>query len=142
MSLTIPKGFTKEYYIVENEGNYVNSNFRGDLYLYITYEPHDTFKRDGSDLYYSLAIKLLDSLLGSTVSIPLLDSEVQIKLPVNCQTGKVLRLLNKGLPKYDSPLKGNLYVQIVLELPANLSDSDKDSLLKIGTNWLTGSLND
>ena len=71
----------------------------GDLYLFISVEPHNIFKRSEENLYYELPISFTDAALGSTVEVPSIDGKkTKIKIPSGTQTGKQFRLKGKGMP--------------------------------------------
>ena len=68
----------------------------GDLYLFISVEPHSIFKRSEENLYYELPISIADAALGTTVEVPSIDGgKTKIKIPSGTQSGKQLRLKDK-----------------------------------------------
>tara|TARA_Y100001970_G_scaffold269573_1_gene362246 strand:+ start:8050 stop:9183 length:1134 start_codon:yes stop_codon:yes gene_type:complete len=101
----------------------------GDLYLFISLEPHSIFKRSEENLYYELPISIADAALGSTVEVPSIDGgKTKIKIPSGTQSGKQLRLRGKGMPILRRNISGDLYIRIVTEVPTSLNKKQKELL--------------
>ena len=101
----------------------------GDLYLFISIDNHDIFKRSEENLYYELPISFSDAALGSTVEVPSIDGgKSKIKIPAGTQHGKQFRLKGKGMPFMRRGDFGDLYVQIKTEVPVYLNKEQKDLL--------------
>ena len=101
----------------------------GDLYLFISVEPHSIFKRSEENLYYELPISITDAALGTTVEVPSIDGgKTKIKIPSGTQSGKQLRLKGKGMPILRRNLSGDLYIRIITEVPTSLSKRQKELL--------------
>ena len=113
-------------------GNKGGSN--GDLYLFISVEPHNIFKRSEENLYYELPISFTDAALGSTVEVPSIDGKkTKIKIPSGTQSGKQLRLKGKGMPVLKRNIYGDLYIRIVTEVPTSLTKRQKELLTEFKT---------
>jgi molecular chaperone DnaJ len=103
----------------------------GDLYVFITVRKHDLFQREEENLYFELPISFSDAALGTSVEIPSIDgSKSNVKIPAGTQNGKQLRLKDKGMPTLRGSEFGDLYLQIKVETPINLSKEQKDLLEK------------
>ena len=101
----------------------------GDLYLFISVEPHDIFKRSEENLFYELPISFTDAALGATVEVPSIDGgKTKIKIPSGTQSGKQLRLRGKGMPVLKRNLFGDLYIRVVTEVPTSLTKRQKEIL--------------
>ena len=101
------------------------------MYLFISVEPHNIFKRSEENLYYELPISFTDAALGATVEVPSIDGgKTKIKIPSGTQSGKQFRLRGKGMPLMRSGGVGDLYVQVNTEVPINLNKEQKDLLEK------------
>ena len=101
----------------------------GDLYLFISVEPHDIFKRSEENLFYELPVSFTDAALGATVEVPSIDGgKTKIKIPSGTQSGKQLRLRGKGMPVLKRNLFGDLYIRIVTEVPSSLTRRQKELL--------------
>ena len=101
----------------------------GDLYLFVSVEPHNIFKRSEENLYYELPISIADAALGTTVEVPSIDGgKTKIKITSGTQSGKQLRLRGKGMPILRRNISGDLYIRIVTEVPTSLSKRQKELL--------------
>jgi molecular chaperone DnaJ len=106
----------------------------GDLYLFISVEPHSIFKRSEENLYYELPISIADAALGATVEVPSIDGgRTRIKIPSGTQSGKQLRLKGKGMPILRRNITGDLYIRIITEVPTSLTKKQKELLVEFKT---------
>ncbi len=93
----------------------------GDLLVQIEEIPHEELQRDGQNLHYELYISLPDAVLGTRTEVPTVSGKARIKLDPGTQSGKILRLRNKGLPSVDSYGNGDLMVHVNVWTPKDLS---------------------
>jgi len=100
----------------------------GDLLIVIEEEPHPELLRDENDLIYSLVLSVPQAILGDSVEVPTLDGKAKVKIDAGTQSGKVLRLRNKGLPSLNRYGTGDLLVKINVYIPEKLSASEKDKI--------------
>jgi molecular chaperone DnaJ len=101
----------------------------GDLYIFLSVRPHDLFERDGHDLHARVPVSLATAALGGEIQVPTLDgASAKIKLPEGTQTGRQFRLRGKGMPVLRSPAFGDLFIEVFVETPVNLSRKQKDLL--------------
>jgi molecular chaperone DnaJ len=101
----------------------------GDLYLFISINNHNIFKRSEENLYYELPITFSDASLGTTVEVPSIDGgKSKIKIPPGTQHGKQLRLKGKGMPVLRRNIFGDLYIRIVTLVPTTLSKRQREIL--------------
>jgi molecular chaperone DnaJ len=104
---------------------------QGDLYVYISLKKHPIFKRSEENLYFELPISFADAALGTTIEVPTIDgSKSKVKIPSGTQSGKQLRLKDKGMPQLRGNGFGDLYLQIKVEVPINLNREQKILLEK------------
>ena len=104
---------------------------QGDLYVYISLKKHPIFKRSEENLYFELPISFAPAALGTTIEVPTIDgSKSKVKIPSGTQSGKQLRLKDKGMPQLRGNGFGDLYLQIKVEVPVNLSREQKILLEK------------
>lgn len=92
----------------------------GDLLVQIEEIEHEDLKRDGQNLHYDLYISLPDAVLGTKVDVPTVGGKARIKLDAGTQSGKILRLRNKGLPSVDSYGTGDLLVHVNVWTPKSI----------------------
>ena len=101
----------------------------GDLYIFLSIEPHAFFQRDGADLHCRVPISLVTASLGGTFEVPTIDgSKTRVKIPEGTQSGRRFRLQSKGMPVLRAKQTGDMYVQVVVETPQNLSKRQKELL--------------
>jgi curved DNA-binding protein len=93
-----------------------------DVYVRVKVEPNATFSRKGSDLHREVQITLREALLGGQVQVRTLTGRVALTIPPGTQNGRTFRLKEKGLPKFRSEDRGNLYVKVRVVLPSELSE--------------------
>ena len=101
----------------------------GDLYIFLSIKPHEFFQRDGSDLYCKVPISMATAVLGGQFEVATLDgTQTRVKVPEGTQNGKQFRLKGKGMPVLRQQMTGDLYIQIAIETPQNLSKRQRELL--------------
>jgi molecular chaperone DnaJ len=105
---------------------------RGDLYIVISIRAHDFFERDGHDLHCVVPISFAQAALGAEIPIPAVDGEVVLKIPEGTQSGKELRIRGKGVPYLNDHGRGDLVVQVVVQVPRKLSKAQRDQIKQFG----------
>ncbi|MFA6118399.1 MAG: molecular chaperone DnaJ [Parachlamydiales bacterium] len=101
----------------------------GDLYVYISVSPSDTFSRDGDDVLIDIPLTFTEATLGCKKDIPTpLAKTYKINIPEGTQNGKTFRISNLGFPNVHGSGKGDLLVNIQVETPVNLSVKQKSLL--------------
>jgi molecular chaperone DnaJ len=101
----------------------------GDLYIEISEIPHETFTREGADLHCTIAVPMTSAALGSDLVLSTLDGEEKIEVRPGTQSGTVLHLRGKGVPKLRSTTRGDLYVHVEVRTPTRL-DEEQEQLLR------------
>lgn len=99
---------------------------KGDLYLHFRVQPHEYFKRRGNDIYLQLPITFSQAALGTTIEIPTIYGNVDLKIPAGIQTNTSLRMRDKGINQPQTGRKGSQYVVVNVETPKNLTKEQKD----------------
>ncbi|WP_127520595.1 molecular chaperone DnaJ [Mesorhizobium sp. Z1-4] len=101
----------------------------GDLYIFLSVKPHEFFQRDGSDLYCKVPISMTTAALGGAFEVTTLDgTQTRVKVPEGSQNGRQFRLKGKGMPILRQPQVGDLYIQVSVETPQNLSKRQRELL--------------
>jgi molecular chaperone DnaJ len=93
----------------------------GDLFVIVCTTGDPRFERRDCDLYRIEAVDLVDAVLGATIEVPGLDELASVKLPAGTQSDSLLRLRGKGLPRFGDGSRGDLYIQVKVRIPENLS---------------------
>ncbi len=107
-----------------------NGGPAGDLYVEIRVRPHKIFERAGANLNCEVPVSFTTATLGGEVELPTLDGHVSLKVPGGTQSGKVFRLRGKGVRTVRDPRTGDLFATVVVETPVNLSDEQRELLLR------------
>jgi molecular chaperone DnaJ len=97
----------------------------GDLYVVLSIKPHPFFVREGGDLHCEVPVRFVQAALGSEIEVPSLEGKVKMRIPEGTQSGRVFRLRGKGLPAMGSSLRGDQLVQIFVEVPSKLTESQR-----------------
>ncbi len=101
----------------------------GDLYVYITVEPHELFERQGNDILVDLPITISEAALGCKKEIPTFrDAAAKISIPEGTQSGKLFRVKGEGFPSLQGGGKGDMIVKVSVETPMNLTSRQKELL--------------
>jgi len=101
----------------------------GDLYIFLEVAPHEFFQRDGADLHCRVPVSMVSAALGGEFEVPAIDgSKVRVNVPAGTQTGRRFRLSGKGMPVLRSKQTGDMYVQVVVETPQNLTKRQRELL--------------
>jgi len=101
----------------------------GDLYIFLSIAPHDFFQREGADLYCRVPISMARAALGGNIEVPTIEGEkAKVKIPEATQTGRQFRLRGKGMPVMRSTQKGDMFIQVVVETPRNLTRRQRELL--------------
>ncbi len=105
----------------------------GDLYVVIRIEPHPVFVRQGDDLVCKVEVPYPIVVLGGEIEVPTIDgSKIQMTVPPGTQPNKVFRLKNKGMPDLHTGRRGDLYVEIIIQVPTKLNERQKNALRDYG----------
>jgi len=94
---------------------------RGDCYCFITVREHPLFQRNGVDLICQVPITYPQAALGAKVNVPTLDGQEDLEIPAGTQSGDVFRIRGKGMPELQSRRRGDLIVQVYVEVPKRLA---------------------
>jgi molecular chaperone DnaJ len=90
----------------------------GDLYIVMKVGPHPFFERRGDDLYTVVPVTVTEASLGSKVEVPTIDGRAQVRIPPATNSGKKLRLREKGAPSIRQPGKrGDQIVEVQIVVP-------------------------
>jgi molecular chaperone DnaJ len=131
LSVNIPQGVEDGTRIrLAGEGE---AGFRGgpsgDLYIFLSLSAHPFFQRDGADLYCRVPISMVTAALGGEFEVPTVDKgKTKVKIPGGTQSGRRFRIASKGMPVLRSRQTGDMYVQVVVETPQNLTKKQQELL--------------
>jgi len=101
----------------------------GDLYIFVTVAPHRLFRRDGPNIFCRVPIPMTTAALGGQVEVPTIEGRrLRIAVPNGTQTGKQIRLKGKGMTELHGQARGDMFVEIVVETPVNLTKRQQELL--------------
>ncbi|KLN60916.1 molecular chaperone DnaJ [Kiloniella spongiae] len=101
----------------------------GDLYIFLSIEPHRIFQREGADIYCRVPISMTQAALGGSVEVPTIDGgRAKVSIPDGTQSRQQFRLRNKGMSVLRSSSRGDMYVEVTVETPVNLTKRQKELL--------------
>jgi molecular chaperone DnaJ len=89
----------------------------GDLYLTVEVKPHAFFERRGNDLYTKIPVTVSEATLGAKIEVPTIDGRSLVRIPPGTNSGKTLRLKEKGVPSARNGERGDQYVEIQVVVP-------------------------
>jgi molecular chaperone DnaJ len=101
----------------------------GDLYIFIEVAPHDIFQREGTNLFCRVPVSMTTAALGGDIEVPTIDGgRSRVKVPSGSQSGRQMRLRSKGMPAVRSSQVGDMFIELAVETPVNLTSRQKDLL--------------
>src|ERR1700753_959344 len=101
----------------------------GDLYIFLSVTAHEFFQREGADLYCRVPISMVTAALGGDFEVPTIDKgKAKVKIPNGTQSGRRFRIASKGMPVLRSRQTGDMYVQVTVETPQNLTKKQQELL--------------
>ncbi|MCE9508610.1 MAG: molecular chaperone DnaJ [Alphaproteobacteria bacterium] len=107
----------------------VRSGPPGDLYVFLTIKPHRFFQREGANLHCHVPVPMHTVALGGTIEVPTIDGKrMTVTIPAGTQTGQQFRLKGKGMTVLRSPNRGDMFVEVAVETPVNLTKKQKELL--------------
>ncbi len=101
----------------------------GDLYIFIEVADHPLFQREGNHLYVRVPVTMTSAALGGDIEVPTIDGgRSRVKVPAGSQSGKQMRLRNKGMPALRGGGQGDMYIEMAVETPVNLTAQQRELL--------------
>ena len=112
-----------------------NGGPTGDLKVVVDIKPHPYFKRDGYNVWYEKHVSMVQAALGDELTVPTLDGNVKYNMPAGTQPNDVFKLKGKGIQRLNSVGRGDQLVRIIVDIPKNLSDEQKQLLMQFDKNY-------
>ncbi len=113
----------------------------GDLYVELSVEPHDTFKRNGDDLEMVIKLPMTAAALGTEVTLPTLEAErddldaeagtVRLSIPSGTQSGTRIPIAGRGVPRLRGAGRGDLGVTLLVQTPGRLDEHQRNLLRQL-----------
>ncbi|MGD9861976.1 MAG: molecular chaperone DnaJ [Pseudodonghicola sp.] len=101
----------------------------GDLYIFVEVAPHKLFERDGVNLYCRVPVSMSKAALGGAIEVPTIDGgRGRVQIPAGSQSGRQMRLRGKGMPALRGGGTGDMFIELAVETPVNLTSRQKELL--------------
>lgn len=101
----------------------------GDLYVQLSVAPDPRFSRHGADLVHRVSIGLAEATLGKEIEVPTVSGEtIPIDVPAATQSGTVFKLARHGMPRLHRRGRGDLLVEVVVDVPERLEPDAEEAL--------------
>jgi molecular chaperone DnaJ len=105
----------------------------GDLYLRVVVKPHEFFERRGDDLYTKIPVTVSEATLGAKIEVPTIDGRSLVRIPPGTNSGKTLRLKEKGVPSARNGARGDQYVEIQVVVPPPTDERVRNLMKELET---------
>lgn len=114
----------------------INGGERGDLLVEVAVSSHPIFQREGVDIYSSAPLSFTTAALGGDVRISTVDGDVLYTVKPGTQTDTKVRLRGKGVPSLrNKQVRGDHYVNLVVQVPTKLTSEQKELLQKLDVSF-------
>ena len=138
LTVTIPRGI-KDDQKLRLKGKGMpgqNGGAPGDLYIILHVSDHDTFEREGDDIYLEQEVPFTTAVLGGKIQVPGIEKSINVIVPPGTKDSTILRLKNKGFYKLNSDERGNQLVKITIKIPNKLNRKQKELIEKLKVEGL------
>ncbi len=134
IKVTIPAGVSEGNYIpLRGEGNVGRrGGHAGDIIVVVEEEPHSVFTRNGDDVVLDLLVSFPEAALGADIEVPTLTGRARLKVEPGTQSGRILRMRDRGIPHLNSFGRGDQLVRVNVWVPGSLSAREKQLLKEMG----------
>jgi len=113
----------------------VRSGAPGDLYIFLSVKAHRFFQRDGANIQCRVPVSMPTAALGGQIEVPAIDgSRAKLTIPAGTQAGRQFRLKGRGMSVLRSPARGDMYIEVFVETPVNLTKRQQELLREFETS--------
>ncbi|HLF14498.1 MAG TPA: molecular chaperone DnaJ [Bacteroidota bacterium] len=133
IKVAVPAGVSEGNYIpLRGQGNLgQRGGPAGDLLVIIEEEPHPVFTRHGDDVMLDLLVAFPEAALGAEIEIPTLNGKARLKIDPGTQSGRILRMREKGIPSLNGRNAGDQLVRVNVWVPTRLTREEKSRLQEL-----------
>jgi molecular chaperone DnaJ len=130
ISVKVPAGIEENVYLtLRGQGDAGQQGGPpGDLYVGVRIKPHPYLLRRGADTIFEARIDYPRAVLGAEITVPVLGGETKVSIPPGTQSGEILRLRGKGMPRLDNGGRGDELVHITVDVPKKLTKRQRELL--------------
>jgi len=134
MKVKIPAGVnTGNHLRLQGQGNFGEKGApSGDLFVVLFVDPHEFFKRDGTDIFSEIPVSFSEAALGIEIEVPTLRGKAKMKVPHGSQSGTIFKMKGQGVKELNSSRIGDQYVKVILKTPEKLSKEQKKLFEELG----------
>jgi len=127
IKVKVPKGVENgNYMTLDGQGNKGGKRIiSGDLLVFFEEKQHDHFVRNGTDILLEAHVEVHQAVLGDTIKVPTIEGHASLKIPKGIQSGHILRMRGKGLPRLRSSHRGDQLVRVIVDIPDSMSKQEK-----------------
>lgn len=138
ISVKIPPGIpTGKKLKIPGKGEEIRGLQPGDLYVQVKVSEHPLFKRDGNNLYIKKQAKLTEAILGGSIQVPTLEGKnLSVKVPPGVQSHAKMRVKGYGLPSFRGEGRGDLFVEVVVNIPKQMTEKQRDMIKELAKEGL------
>ncbi len=133
INITVPPGVLEGHYLTlrgaGNAGQRGGSS--GDLRVEIEEKRHEHFTREGLDIYHELYVSFPDAALGTEVEVPTLKGRARLQVDAGIQSGRILRMRERGLPDIESSRVGDQMVRVHIWTPTEMNEQEREQMEKL-----------
>jgi molecular chaperone DnaJ len=105
-----------------------NGGPAGDLFVVVDVDQSPLYERRGSDLVIEVPVTYAEAALGASVEIPTPDGPVSLKVPSGTESGKLLRVKGRGMPRLKGSGRGDLLARVKVTVPKKLTKAEREAL--------------
>ena len=103
----------------------------GDLFVHLRVRAHPVFRRDGLNLIHELHVPMTQAVLGAALDYATLDGNEELAIPHGTQSGKLITLRGRGVPRVDGRGRGDIIVQVIVDTPTDLSREQEELVRRL-----------
>ena len=137
VEVRIPRGITHGT-VIKYHGlgdNLFNTIERGDLHVHVNVHNAENFVANGIDLYTKISVNCLQAITGGDTLITTLDNKTfSLSIPAGTQPGVKFRIPNQGLYQMNTETRGHLYVEMMVNIPTNLTAEQLEMVRSLTTS--------
>jgi molecular chaperone DnaJ len=117
---------------IDGKGHAIKGGTDGAMIIIITEKPHDVYARVGNDLRMRLPLDYSDLVLGTQVEVPIIEGKkIRVTIPEYSDVGDNLRIRSKGMKYPNSNTRGDMIIELDVEMPKETTDEEKELLKKL-----------
>jgi molecular chaperone DnaJ len=112
----------------------------GNLYVVLSVAEHAQFQRVEDHIVLELPVNVAQAALGSELTVPTLDGDMQLEIPAGTQSGEDFVIRGKGVPHLRAPGRGDMVVRVTVVVPESLTDEQRELLEQLAQTMGTPTL--